>query len=343
MKLKRTRTKGETLYHVHKQKWTKLGPVGDPLTYRRYQEMEESLKTSPISTVQGVADAYSALLRAPDNPLGVKPKTQREYLRQLKQGSPLMDAFGGAPLELVTRRMVNQYIRARSAKVAANREVAALSILFEWAIDEDLVGVNPVIGAKRNVEKPRTRLISPQEFRVVYDHAPDYIKRAMAISLITSLRIGDILAIRRADFTREYLTLRESKTGKPVRQGMTPDLWAALTFDGTVKPACVICTQKYTPYTSEGFASGWQRLMRRVLKKGLIAEKFTFHDIRALSATLREQRGDDVQVALGHSTAKQTETYLRSRAPRYVEAVDMGGVMDDQEKVRKLVRTGEKR
>lgn len=47
----------------------------------------------------------------------------------------------------------------------------------------------------------------------------------------------------------------------------------------------VIRTRRGMPYTSEGFRAMWQRMIKRAVKRGVIAERFTFHDLRAKSVS----------------------------------------------------------
>src|SRR6185436_332146 len=58
------------------------------------------------------------------------PKTQREFRAALVQ---LRLAFKNAILDQITPKHVRQYLDRRSAKIAANREIAVLSLVWNWA------------------------------------------------------------------------------------------------------------------------------------------------------------------------------------------------------------------
>ena len=47
----------------------------------------------------------------------------------------------------------------------------------------------------------------------------------------------------------------------------------------------LLCTRKGKRYASSGFQAMWRRLMKRAVETSLIAERFTFHDIRAKAAS----------------------------------------------------------
>ena len=62
-------------------------------------------------------------------------------------------------------------------------------------------------------------------------------------------------------------------------------------------------------------------MMRTALKKGIITERFTFHDIRAKHATDKDEQDLNAQLALGHVTPGQTAAYIRSRKGRKIDAL----------------------
>ena len=66
----------------------------------------------------------------------------------------------------------------------------------------------------------------------------------------------------------------------------------------------------------------WQRTITKAHRQGVISRRFTFHDIRAKSITDAEAQGLDPQRLAGHTTAKQTETYLRSKRTDKIRPVE---------------------
>jgi integrase len=44
------------------------------------------------------------------------------------------------------------------------------------------------------------------------------------------------------------------------------------------------------PYTAQGFAAMWGKLMREAIGKGVIKRRFTFHDLRAYYTTQHKER-----------------------------------------------------
>ena len=94
----------------------------------------------------------------------------------------------------------------------------------------------------------------------------------------------------------------------------------------------LLCTLEGKPFTSDGFRSNWHRLMTKATTPGekggapALAERFTFHDLRAKSAS-----DDELEIAterLAHDDPRTTQkVYLRTprRARPGEKRVDKSG------------------
>lgn len=143
------------------------------------------------------------------------PKTQREFRASLKH---LRLAFKTAMLDQITPKHVKQYLRRRSAKVSANREIAVLSIIWNWARGEGLTeGANPCTGIHKNPESSRTRYVTDAEFQSVYARGDYVLQDAMDLLLLTSHNPTDVLRLTRQDIADGTLWVRRGKTGKKLR------------------------------------------------------------------------------------------------------------------------------
>jgi len=154
------------------------------------------------------------------------PKTQREFRASLKH---LRKAFHGAMLDQITPRHVKQYLNRRSAKISANREIAVLSIIWNWARGEGLTaGANPCAGIDKNPESGRTRYVSDAEFHEVYGRGDYVLQDAMDLLLETSHSPSDILRLTKKDLADGTLWVLRGKTSKKVRFRVTGRLKAVL-------------------------------------------------------------------------------------------------------------------
>lgn len=142
-------------------------------------------------------------------------KTQYEFRAALKH---LRDAFKGALLDQIKPKHVRLYLDRRTAKVSANREVAVLSIIWNWARAKGITDqANPCTGIDRNPEAARTVYVTDEQFQKVYDRGDYVLQDAMDLLRVTSHSPSDILRLTRTDIRAGTLTVRRGKTSKLVR------------------------------------------------------------------------------------------------------------------------------
>jgi integrase len=148
------------------------------------------------------------------------PKRQKEtargYAKSLKIIRPV---FGEARWDQITLKVLKDYLRKRTAKTQANREVALLSVIWNWARTEDLTKLPyPAHDMKRakwmNAEPPREREVSDEAFAAVYSHADGLLRVALDIATATGLRIRDVLSLRLSDVRGSKLVVSAGKTRK---------------------------------------------------------------------------------------------------------------------------------
>lgn len=247
-------------------------------------------------------------------------------LNRLRMGERLCKSFGHMRLDSLQPGHIADYLSYHPAKVAANREITLLSAMYTLAMSKYWVDHNPCLGVKRNKEKRRDRYIEDWEFMAVKGLASDLMQSIMDFAYLTGWRQGDILALHLNQISEEGIRVKTQKTGKKQVLSWTPALREVVERLRSARPNVagfyLICSGSGDRYTPSGFKANWQRLMNKALKENVLQERFTFHDIRAKSGTDAEQQGKDPQKLLGHTTRKQTETYLRSKRVDYVEPVD---------------------
>jgi hypothetical protein len=205
---------------------------------------------------------------------GKSVRTRKEQERQIHK---INAVFGTMRIPDITPPMIAQYLDANPAKVAANREMALLSHAYTKAIRWGLASVNPCRGVERNTERPR-----------------------------------DLLRLRRDAITADGLQVQQRKTGKRLLIHWTPALRWAIEQAGTL-PAegraslWIVAQRDGSPYSESGFQTAWQKHIRKCHEQGVIAERFTFHDLRA-------KAGSDVKDGrlLGHMDPRTLRrVYLR--------------------------------
>lgn len=234
-----------------------------------------------IATVGQLLDALLVDVAARLKKGEIAASTAADYTKCI--GS-LRKVWGEVRVEDVDAPALYAWQEARGAPVRANRERTVLFEAFKLAVKRGVVRDNPVRFLATNKERPRDRYVTDAEFMAVYEHAPAIVQAAMLLAVVTGLRQGDILRIRRADFGPDGLTVRTSKTGKVLVFAWTEGLRrAVLAAVGAREfiPLVLLATERGGAYTSDGFRTLWQRAITAALAAGDLRHRFTFNDLRA--------------------------------------------------------------
>lgn len=140
--------------------------------------------------------------------------TRRGYALNLKR---LLPVFGPATWDQVDFPTLKTYLKKRSAKTQANRELSLLQIVWNWARGEGLTTLPwPAAGMARskwkNTETPREFEVTDELFAAVYAQADPVLRDCMDIATATGMRLTDCrtVVLPRDDVLR----LKASKTGK---------------------------------------------------------------------------------------------------------------------------------
>lgn len=201
-----------------------------------------------------------------------------------------------------------------SGLVTANREKEILSHAYTMAIRWGIVDKNPCSLVESNKEQSRDRYIDTEEFLAVYKIASNFIKLAMQFAYLTGQRRGDIISLKWSQVTDEGVLISQSKTNKNLIIEWSEELKECISDIRkirTTQSEYVFCNEAGKMYTGSGFSALWQKTIKKALEIGVIKESFTFHDIRAKSATdtICEQEASN---RLGHSNIATTrKVYLR--------------------------------
>ncbi|KPK51122.1 MAG: hypothetical protein AMS22_11385, partial [Thiotrichales bacterium SG8_50] len=227
-------------------------------------------------------------------------RTRKDRFREIDN---LRKVFGAMRPDDITSQQIYKYMDLRNAPVRANRERSTLSRLFQCAIRWGIATQNPCRDVRPNKETPRDRYVEDWEFWAVHDIAPLPVQLAMQIALATGAAQGIILNLTHRDCKEDGLYIPMRKGGKPVILEWTPELRALVerckSIRTTISSVYLICNRHGQRYTPHGFKAMWQRVMRRAMGQPtyngqqdvpspVIEERFTFHDLRAKSASDHE-------------------------------------------------------
>jgi integrase len=138
-----------------------------PVEQRRAAKRTAGMNASEnANTFRAVGELYIERYASKNT----KPSTWREARRQLE--IDVFPKWGDRPIREITRHDVVELldgITDRGSPVQANRTLARLRTLFNWAIDREIIAASPVTRMKRpTVEKERSRTLSDEEIRLFW-------------------------------------------------------------------------------------------------------------------------------------------------------------------------------
>jgi len=143
-----------------------------------------------------------------------------EYKRYLdRELIPKLGTWKAADVARADIREVVGLVYERGAGVAANRALAVIRRLFNWAVEEDLLSSSPAVKIKQpHKEDPKTRNLSADEIRKFWTglDSPELsmapaTRTALKLILVTAQRPGEVASLRWADIDGDVWQIPEEK------------------------------------------------------------------------------------------------------------------------------------
>jgi integrase len=306
-------------YYVKGGKWQ---PLGKDLrsALAKYATFLEAPEGSMPKLIWTVLDDLRPKL---------KPATVAQYTVAAKKLAVALVEFN--PADVKPRDVAEIKVGMAAHPNMANRCLSFLRQVFDYALEHGLVESNPAIGIKRHVEKKRTRLLSQVEYDAIYAKAPARMQVIMELLRYTGQRVVDVLQLRESDITPDGIRFRQQKTGTFLTVKWTPGLSAAVerarTIQGPVRTLTLLSNRYRKAPDYRSVRDQWDA----AVTAAKVADAH-LHDLRAMSATRARSEGKNATKLMGHSSAKQTERYLRDREAELVEGPSFGQIMDSGQK-----------
>lgn len=294
---------GQFYFVTTQNKWIPLGKTESSM-YRELANL--SIEAPTDNTMNAVISRYIKEI-VPKKAVS-NQKTRIQYLKEWSL------FLGHMTPEKVRPKHIAQFHdeKGRKAPVSANRSLEVIRHVFSLARRWGFVDLNPAKSLGRHEENARERDVSLDEYLSVYELASPAYQVAMEISRLTGMRQGDILKLKWSEVTAEGVYNNANKNKRKLLYRMNRSLQFTLSeakgiLNGAISHY-VIPSKKGGRFTSSGFQSGWQRLMRKAVATGI--EHFTFHDIRAVASGMQ---ADDKSAAdlLGNTLAATQKHYRR--------------------------------
>jgi integrase len=244
-------------------------------------------------------------------------RTRADYQRCLDYLKPISDT----PLVRFDRGLVvriRDKVAAKHGRRFANYVKAVLSILFSWGAERNYVKANPterVKNVRRQKDAPEAnRAWSDEECLAVLRAAPDHMRSAIALMMLTGLGPKDALRLPRSFFKQGEIATRRSKTGEPIFWPAPAALTTAL-MEAPAHNAITLCANSYgRPWTESGFRASWATVRRKLEKIGHVGPGLTLYGLRHTVAVILRECGFDERTiadALGQKTIEMARHYAK--------------------------------
>lgn len=298
-------------YLVRNKKWIRLG---DDLSQAlvEYARLHDSLTSTGMRGL--IQDALPYITR------GRAESTKNQYMVAARKLQEILADFNP---NQVTHKTVVQ-IRRGLAETPnmANRCLTVLRLVFDYAIEEEIVDNNPCIGIKRLPEKKRDRLVANDEFARIHRAAPLRLQLMMEIAYLTGQRLMDVVTIHRSDLRPEGIYFKQEKTDAKLIVAWTPQLREAVdrakALGGKINALTLFHSSRGTAPAYRTVYDQWTRAC-----KAAGVQDTDLRDLRAMAATEAKRQGKNATALLGHASSTMTQRYLRDREVPIVQGPDL--------------------
>jgi site-specific recombinase XerD len=197
-------------YKIIRNKWHGLSRIDEGLNalYRALYELDP---TRP-GTIGELINVYRAA--GMDE---LAEATRKDYGKMLPR---LAHHFGHVRLGSLKPSQIAVWLETRRkagrGATRANREFAVLASVHKFGMRQGWVEANPCRGVSRNTERPRSRVVTDQEFLEGFNRSPEAFQDLIAAAYLSGVRQTDIVAWSRSVHLRpDGIHYVQSKTGKP--------------------------------------------------------------------------------------------------------------------------------
>jgi integrase len=311
-------------YFVRGGKWTRLGKTLKEALNRYAGLYEAKEGTMPALIAAALPSIHAG--QYTEKPLA--PNTVKQYAIAARK---LAKKFAEFEPQEVTQADVNDMLKHwASTPNMANRCLSLLRNVFQYALDLHYVTSNPCNGVKRRKEVKRKRLITYDELAAIYQKSGPRLRVIIDLLLRTGQRVGDVLAIRRADLMPEGIRFRQQKTGKKLLIVWSPELREVVDrakgLHENIRALTLLHNRRGKTPDYRTVRQQWDLACERAGVKDA-----HLHDLRAMSATWAKRQGKNPTTLMGHTNVVQTERYLRDRETDVTEGPSFGlsnGLLD---------------
>lgn len=239
-------------------------------------------------------------------------KANRSAYKDAAVLARLVTSVGDRALSDVSAFHIERWKRNRAEQVeksTVNRELNIVRGCFSRAVEWGHLGASPLRAVKAYaVDNIRLRVCSPAEIQTLLGGASADLSLIARVTLESLLRLSEVLALRHEDIGPTFATVIQSKSGKPRRVPLTPELRADLLARCHAASGYVFGLGKAgVPPTAAAVSVAFARLAASLNLTGV-----SHHVLRHTGATVMVAAGVSlraVQTIGGWSSLRMVERY----------------------------------
>jgi integrase len=292
------------------------------------------------------ADLVKAVLHDNEESISACVNRYRKERQSSEDMAPATVKLENYRLNAITKELGHYLANELTVKICADwldsfqgnaytKHRGTLVKVFRFAVSKGLMNENlaeKTLTSPRNSEKKIRQVLSKPQYDLIYDKAPDWLKIAMALALITLQRRGDIVRARYSDLEGGVLQVIQAKTEKhgyraflKIKSGDA--LLNVVKKSRDIIPLCPFIIHRlpkrrvpflgqehHAQITGEYLGKEFKKVRDSVpeIKDMPAAQRPTFHEIRALGGSLYLEQGfskEYVNLLMGHTSQKMTDEY----------------------------------
>ncbi|MEQ1934928.1 MAG: tyrosine-type recombinase/integrase [Fimbriimonadaceae bacterium] len=298
------------VYYRRKGKYYPLPPVTDPTFKSEYDRVHRSFEIGRAPSIPGSFAKLVEDYKSEPEFLEKAPKTQKDYRRYM---DALAGTFGDLPVRSITRKGVLALRKRLADKPrTANYYMQVLSILLNYAIDQDIIKVNPARRPKRLKTGPGYKPWRDEDIVAYLDANKDDARALIALDIgqYTGQREGDCIKMTVKAWDGRFIEVTQNKGGErlwiPAHPKLRPRL-DALSKDRLL----LMVTKTGRAYKEDFFRHEFRAWADKAVEKGA-QTGLTFHGLRK-TATIRLLEAGcthaQVKAITGHRTDATVSLY----------------------------------
>lgn len=235
--------------------------------------------------------------------------------------------LGNLEAEKLTRGQCSAAFNAYSDRhgiYQANRFLSYMHQLFEWALLEERMPMNPAHGIKKFAERQRDRVLTADEIERFMDAVglePEPYRQFYRLALLTGARRGELMAMKWGDLDMDERTwkIEDTKNKRPHVVSLTDGMLLELGSLERVNDYVFASRKSSKPI------SGFSKSFDRVRKNSGLPD-IRVHDLRRTFGSIlasNHMNAFAIMRAMNHKTLHAAKVYQRVADSVNREAVDM--------------------